>query len=244
MKIQKLEEELQNIKNEINLKDKIISEKDKKINELEKSISQCKNLLMIENTKTSNLNVKIKDLENDLENKIKLLNDSQNKINEMKKENEKLKLINNELNKKLNDEKNKNTLLIKRIKRLENDINKYQSINDLGQSQDQKMIKLYKTIEELQSEISRFPFSLKEGEKMICVNFDSNDQKIRDSIICKNTDIFSEVEIRLYKLYPIYSEKELIYLKDGKKINRNKTLDDNNIHDHDKIICFECNFMK
>ena len=244
MKIQKLEEELQNIKNEINLKDKIISEKDKKIDGLEKNISQYSNILMRENSKTANLNLKIKDLENELKKNNTLLNDNQNIINELKNEIEKLKLINNELNKKVNDEKNKTTLLIKRNKQLENEINKYQNINNLGQSQEQKMIKLYNTIEELQLEISRFPFSLKEGEKMICLNFDSNDQKIRDSIICKNTDIFSEVEIRLYKLYPIYSEKALIFLKDGKKINRNKTLDENNIHDHDKIICFECNFMK
>ena len=218
----------------------IINEKDKKIEELENKVEQFQNLVIKENSKTNNLNVKIKELEQELEKKNNLINT----INVLKKENEKYITINNELNKQVNNEKEKNALLTKRIKQLDNEINKYKK-NDHFQAnltQDQKMLNLYQKIDELKLQISRYPFELKEGEKMICVNFLSNDQEINNAIICKNTDKFSEIELKLYEVYPKYSEKELVFLKGGKKINRNKTLDDNNIHDHDKIICYECKF--
>ena len=82
---------------------------------------------------------------------------------------------------------------------------------------------------------SRYPFELSEGEKMICVIFISVDQKIHYPIICKNTDLFYKIERILYDEYKSYEESENIFLVDGKKINKAKTLKDNNIKNGDII---------
>ena len=66
--------------------------------------------------------------------------------------------------------------------------------------------------------------------------FTSIDEKIHCSFICKNTDIFSTVETKLYKIYHEYSENENFFTVNGKKINKNKDLDYNKIKDNDIII--------
>ena len=242
------------------------------INELKKRIAQLENILIKENTKSSTLKIKVKELENELnseknekkslmlsinqlgnelknektekENTNLRFSQLQNEIDILKKEKEKISKIANQLNNDINNEKNKNELLKKKVKQLDLENSKIKNENNLSKSQtyDKKMISLYQKIDDLKDKLSRYPFELKEGERMISIMFSSNDQKISDSIICKNTDIFSEVELKLYKLYPSYSEKELFFLVNGKKVNRNKSLDFNHIRDHDKIILFETDF--
>ena len=91
-------------------------------------------------------------------------------------------------------------------------------------------------IKELKLKLSRYPFELKEGEKLMTVIITSNDQSIHNSIICKNTDKFNKVENRLYELFPEYSETENYFVVNGNKINKYKTLDDNKINDNDIIV--------
>ena len=55
------------------------------------------------------------------------------------------------------------------------------------------------------------------------------------SIIAKNTEIFSKIEIKLYEKYPKYKESENCFFVGGKKINKNKTLEQNNIINNDII---------
>ena len=57
------------------------------------------------------------------------------------------------------------------------------------------LIKKDKEIEELKKQLSRFlPYKLSEGEKLMSVIFQSTDQKMHISIICKITDKFIKIE--------------------------------------------------
>ena len=68
---------------------------------------------------------------------------------------------------------------------------------------------------------------IKGGDK--CVTFISNDQNIIYGIPCSGDDKFSEIEEILYREYPEYRGKNNIFLNNGKKIIRSKTINENNI---------------
>ena len=91
-------------------------------------------------------------------------------------------------------------------------------------------------IKELESEN---PYKLKKNEKLITIIFDSSDQKIHYSLICKNTQKFAFVEQELYENFPEYKETENIFLFNGAKINRNKTIEENNIKFSDHITFYK-----
>jgi len=67
------------------------------------------------------------------------------------------------------------------------------------------------------------------------VIFISPNQKIHHSIICKKTDQFTKIETQLYKEYPDYRDLENYFVVNGQKINKYKTLKDNNIKNSDII---------
>ena len=64
---------------------------------------------------------------------------------------------------------------------------------------------------------------------MTFVYFTSMDQNIHYPIPCINTDIFAEVEEKLYKKYPIYRETNNTFLFNGNEILRFKSIEDNKI---------------
>ena len=182
-------------------------------------------------------------------------NQFDNKINneQIKKNKELIEKI-NELEKKLEKEKNKNKILEEKILKLENekkDINnKYNDIkikfeienknrnelkNDSKESL-QLILEKDKEIKELKTELSRFPFKLKEGEKLISIIFTSIDQKIHYPLICKNTDKFNTIENELYEVYPEYSETENFFTFNGNKIIKSKNLEYNKIKNGSIII--------
>ena len=70
------------------------------------------------------------------------------------------------------------------------------------------------------------------------VIFSSSESSFYQSIICKNTEKFNNVENKLYDIdiYKNYSETENYFLVKGKKINKSKTLEQNSINDSDIII--------
>ena len=90
-----------------------------------------------------------------------------------------------------------------------------------------------KKLEKLQS---LFPFKISEDDKIISIIFMTSDENIHYSMICKSTEIFSELEKRLYIKYPQYKETKNYYYANGYKINVNKTLEDNKIKDNEVII--------
>ena len=72
---------------------------------------------------------------------------------------------------------------------------------------------------------------------MMTVNFKSCDQKLDCySIICKNTDIFSNLERILYKNNKEYYDSENYFTVNGIKVTNHKTLKENNIKNNDIII--------
>ena len=67
--------------------------------------------------------------------------------------------------------------------------------------------------------------------------FTSADQVIHHSVICKNNENFNNVENRLYDDgFPEYKESENYFTFNGIKINKSKTLEENNIKNSDVII--------
>ena len=88
-------------------------------------------------------------------------------------------------------------------------------------------------IEELRTKT--FPYNLKPGEKLISVTFILEKNKIYCSIICKNNDIFANVENLFYEVHQEYRKEENNYYCNNKKINRFLSLEENNIGDHDII---------
>ena len=66
--------------------------------------------------------------------------------------------------------------------------------------------------------------------------FTSKDQKLHQSMICKNTEKFSNLEEILYKEHPEYRDLFNYFWVNGKVIDSYKTLKENNIHNSDIII--------
>jgi len=138
-------------------------------------------------------------------------------------------------------EREKNRNLKEKINQLQNLLNNNSNQNlnfDAVNSNElvKAVLKKDKEIEELKLKLSRFPFELDSGEKLISIIFASTDQKVLYSTICKNTDKFGNIELQLYDAYPDYSESVNIFTVNGKKINRNKNFDENKIKNHDTII--------
>ena len=64
---------------------------------------------------------------------------------------------------------------------------------------------------------------------MTCVYFTSLDQTINYPITCLNSNVFAEIEEKLYLEYPNYRETNNYFLFEGNQILRFKTIKDNKI---------------
>ena len=137
--------------------------------------------------------------------------------------NEKIKEIENfikERKKIINEEKRK-------IKELKN-----KKINNIGELKE-LMNKLNKNeMNELKLNFSLF---LKSDEKIISLIFISTDENIHYSLVCKNTENFSEIESLLYNKYPEYINLNKSFIVNGNKIDVTKNLIYNNIKNSDII---------
>ena len=178
--------------------------------------------------------VKIEELEN-------LLNKEKNKNKEL---NSKINELEISLNEKIKENNNLNKRIIQLeelLKIKEKEIGKLNEFNNNFISADQKewfkIINKNKIlIEELKSKLARYPFELLPGEKMMSVIFNSTKQDINYSVICKNTDLFVNIELKLYKEYPQYKENENFFTVGGNKINKYINLEQNKIKDNDIIL--------
>ena len=89
-------------------------------------------------------------------------------------------------------------------------------------------------IKELEKEIEKYKnYFLQPGEKLLTIKFISIDQTINFETFAKKTDKFLKLESCLYENYPKYKDTENYFLFNGKKLNRNRTLEENNIKDND-----------
>ena len=177
----------------------------------------------------------LKEKSEEIEKEKKILDDKINENNALYEE--KIKKLENELN----EEKNKNKKLEQNIIDLKNELNKIYELKgkQKNTSRESLLINIIEKEEEIKNlkmKLSRFPFELNEGEKLLALTFTSVDKTLHHSIICKNTDIFNIIENQLYKCYPIYKEKENYFTLNGNKINKYKTLEENNIKNNNIII--------
>jgi len=74
------------------------------------------------------------------------------------------------------------------------------------------------------------------GEKIIAVFFTSVNQDIHRPISCKNADIFSKIEAKIYNEYPKYKASNTYFTVNGNVIDRSKTIEENGIKDGNTII--------
>ena len=162
-------------------------------------------------------------------------------LNEEKNKNKELNLKINDLEFMLKEALNKNTELNQKIKTLEEQyINKKDTIPNNNLNNEENLTEIIKKnnieINELKAKLSRYPFELLDGEKMISIIFNSGKQDINYSIICKNTDLFVNIELKLYQEYPQYSEVENFFTTNGERINKYKSLEVNKIKNNSIIL--------
>ena len=74
----------------------------------------------------------------------------------------------------------------------------------------------------------------------MAINFVSmgNQDIINYNIKCKKTDLFVDLEKKLYRDYPQFKEVETYFQVGATKINRFKTVEQNKIKDNDVISVF------
>ena len=116
--------------------------------------------------------------------------------------------------------------------------NKIKMYEDLSESNNalKMIISKDNEIKELKESLSRFPFQLSEGEKLMSVIFSSMNQEIHCSIICKNTDYFSTIVNSLYNKYPKYRNDNYYFMCNGNKILEYKKIKNLHIEDGDVIM--------
>ena len=73
-------------------------------------------------------------------------------------------------------------------------------------------------------------------EKIIAIQFISQDQNINRSMACKDTNIFVDIEEKLYEDYPILKKTDNYFILKETKIKRFFSLKENNINDGDIIM--------
>jgi len=147
------------------------------------------------------------------------------------------------LKKELKEMNDKNKELMEENINLKNEIEKTKFLNfqketDDNFHSDKKILELYNRIDELKKKLSRYPYDLSDGEKLISAIITSLDQKINFSFICKNTTPFIIIEEKLYKHYPNYSELQNFFIVNGNRVNKYKTFEENKIKDNDNIVLY------
>ena len=157
------------------------------------------------------LEKRIKKLEESLEEKDNIIKNLEIERKKLLHNNKKLQIGYNEIKEKLN----------KNISKANEQISKKEQI-----------------IKQYELTISQIPFKFSPGEKIMTIIFISSDQNIISSFICKNTDIFNFIENKFYEKYSEYKGLNNIFFSNGRKINKNESLDENKIKNNDIITIF------
>lgn len=213
-----------------------------KIKELEKELAQ-KNEKLMEKNQNNEESYQQNEMQKEKDNKMEELI---NKLNQFQTENQKLIEKNSKLEELITEFKTQKSENIIQTEKNEKIINiNYKKDNEIKSTNNNNinirevldMANLIKKkdeeIEELRTKT--FPYNLKPGEKLISVTFILEKNKIYCSIICKNNDIFANVENLFYEVHQEYRKEENNYYCNNKKINRFLSLEENNIGDHDII---------
>jgi len=163
-------------------------------------------------------------------NRISLLQFELSKLKRKIKNLEELKEKNDNFFKKENQNKDEATLREKILK-----LNEENSLIKNKNEFQERIIKEAKNI------ISSLSLKLRNLRKTngdnINAKFFSSDQLIQNCLIsCSQKDIFAEVEEKLYEKYPQYRNTYNAFICGGKKILKNKTLEENQIENQIPIL--------
>jgi len=102
------------------------------------------------------------------------------------------------------------------------------------------LIKKDEEIENLKKTLSRFPFILEEGEKLMHINITNTDFNIQNySIICKNTDKFNQIENKIYDEFTELKDIQTYFIFNGKVIEKYNSLEENGIVDNEVIVMYK-----
>ena len=152
-----------------------------------------------------------------------------------------------ELKEKIKQLEKENNELKKNKIKYENEIRnikiKINELNDKIYYNNKEIIELNKKLNQNNEEIKKFKSGeifKQKGEKKIPLIFRSMDQFLDYTIFCDNTDNFSKVEQLLYEKFPEYKTNKIIFLCNGKAINRYKTIEENGLK-HNSVILLSYN---
>ena len=178
-----------------------------------------------------NLETKAKEEFEECRNKYKSKNQAKNDFDEKDQINQKPKRI-NKLGKLLNDQLEKNKKLLEENKQLK----------EILSQKNLELNGLKAKIETLKSENEKLKNdSTKTNDinDIIVVNFVSTDYNIQEEIKCLKSDVFAEVEEKLYKKYEHLRNTNNLFTVNALPILRFKKLRENGIKDGDKIQLFK-----
>jgi len=100
----------------------------------------------------------------------------------------------------------------------------------------EKEIKLKKELDDLKKELEKIKKNNAMEENNIIIKIIDWEQKIDFSINCNKNDKFTKIEELFYESYPMYKKRKNIFNINGKDIDRNKTLQENNIQNNQIIV--------
>ena len=111
-----------------------------------------------------------------------------------------------------------------------NYINFIKNLQNIIQQKDQELIKLRNELNNLINYNKNIQNkNLLNRNQLMTVNFISTNGQIHYAIPCSEDDIFAMIEEKLYQEFPKYRETDNIFLANGKKVLRFKTIKENNI---------------
>ena len=109
------------------------------------------------------------------------------------------------------EEKEKNLKLEKEINDLRKKLDENNELKINLIKETKEYIEIENENKELKSKLSRFPFTLEEGEKIMSIISMSSDEKLHYSVICKNTNKFHTTLVELEKNFLEYFEKKYYF---------------------------------
>ena len=193
-------------------------------------------------------NLEINQYQNEINELKKQLKEKDDKISELKNQAEEKDCEINEFKKQVNEKEGEISELKRKAVEKDGEINKLkkQAIEehkrleankknywDLYQRNEFLMIEN----EELKQNKINLKSTMGPGEKLLIVYFNKTGKQNleKPKYSCKNTELFVRLEERFYKKFPEFKEYNLSFVVNGKRINRFKTIDENQIRNNDTI---------
>ena len=100
----------------------------------------------------------------------------------------------------------------------------------------EKELKLQKELDELKKELEKKNKNNAMEENNSVIKIINWEQNLDFPINCNINDKFTKIEELFYESYPMYKKRKNIFNTNGKDIDRNKTLQENNIQNNQIIV--------